>query len=192
MQWMNYSSLSHLYINTWKKSSSFIQMDETWENKQFKKKINKHLTWLNQLEVLWYSQSDISRSPPFWKSIYLSFEMSERNISLRVYLQMMYFLSVIGMGGSSGCVCVCGRSVIWLRTPSRLCPRIFKIYATNIYQFSGLSFKLGNFPDTPRKKYGSAHNRNFTGKVQFIWNTGSSIKLIVQLSLSKVRLSICF
>jgi len=31
-------------------------------------------------------------------------EMSERNISLRVYLQMMYFLSVIGMGGSSVCV----------------------------------------------------------------------------------------
>ena len=29
--------------------------------------------------------------------------MSERNISLRVYLQMMYFLSVIGMGGSSVC-----------------------------------------------------------------------------------------
>ena len=33
--------------------------------------------------------------------------MSERNISLRVYLQMMHFLSVIGMGGSSVCVCVC-------------------------------------------------------------------------------------
>jgi hypothetical protein len=30
--------------------------------------------------------------------------MSEWNISLRVYLQMMYFLSVIGMGGSSVCV----------------------------------------------------------------------------------------
>ena len=37
-------------------------------------------------------------------------EMSERNISLRVYLQMMYFLSVIGMGGSSVCVCVEGVS----------------------------------------------------------------------------------
>ena len=91
MSWMNYSSLSRLYI--------------TWENGQFKKKINIHLTRLNQLEVLWsYSQSDISRPPPFWKSIYFSLEMSERNISLRVYLQMMYFLSVIGMGGSSVCV----------------------------------------------------------------------------------------
>jgi len=103
MSWMNYSSLSRLYINSWKKYSSFIQMDETWENGQFKKKINIHLTArLNQLEVLWsYWQSDISRPPSFWKSIYPSLEMSERNISLRVYLKMMYFLSVIGMGGSS-------------------------------------------------------------------------------------------
>ena len=38
MSWMNYSSLSRLYINSWKKYSSFIQMDETWENGQFKKK----------------------------------------------------------------------------------------------------------------------------------------------------------
>ena len=35
--------------------------------------------------------------------------MSAGKISLRVYLQMMYFLSVIGMGGSS--VCVEGRGV---------------------------------------------------------------------------------
>jgi len=114
MSWMNYSSLSRLYINSWKKYSSFIQMDETWENGQFKKKINIHLTArLNQLEVLWsYWQSDISRPPSFWKSMYLSLEMSERNISLRVYLKMMYFLSVnLGMGGSS--VCVEG-GVIWL------------------------------------------------------------------------------
>ena len=57
-------------------------------------------------------QSDISHPPPFWKPIYLSLEMSEQEISLRVYLQMMYFLSVkfqenllnslIGMGKSSG------------------------------------------------------------------------------------------
>ena len=128
---MNYSSLSHLYINTWKKSSSFIQMDETWENKQFKKKINKHLTWLNQLEVLWYSQSDISRSPPFWKSIYLSFEMSERNISLRVYLQMMYFLSVIGMVGSSVCVWRGGGSFGYGPLPSAL---EFSKYMQRIYK----------------------------------------------------------
>jgi hypothetical protein len=98
---------------------------------KLKKMINIHLTRLNQLEVLWsYSQSDISRPPPFWKSIYLSLEMSERNISLRVFLQMMYFLSVIGMGGYSVCVWR-GVGVISLRIPS-LCPRIFKIYATNI------------------------------------------------------------
>jgi hypothetical protein len=88
-------------------------MNETWENWQLNKKINIHLTRLNQLEELWsYSQSDISRPSPFWKSIYLSLEMSERNISLRGYLQMMYFLCVkfqenllnrlIGMGGSIG------------------------------------------------------------------------------------------
>jgi hypothetical protein len=62
-------------------------------------------------------------------------EMSERNISLRVYLQMMYFLSVIGMGGSSVCVCVCvcvEGGVIWLRTPS-FCPRISK-YMQQIYK----------------------------------------------------------
>ena len=110
---MNYSSLSRLCINSWKKISSFIQMNETWENWQLNKKINVHLTRLNQLEELWsYSQSDISRPSPFWKSIYLSLEMSERNISLRVYLQMMYFLCVkfqenllnrlIGMGWSIG------------------------------------------------------------------------------------------
>jgi hypothetical protein len=52
----------------------------------------------------------------------ITFCMSEWNISLRVYLQMMYFLSVIGMGGSSVCV--------W-RGVSFGCPRIFKIYAGN-------------------------------------------------------------
>jgi hypothetical protein len=83
------------------------------KTEKLNKKINIHLTRLNQLEELWsYSQSDISRPSPFWKSIYLSLEMSERNISLRGYLQMMYFLCVkfqenllnrlIGMGGSIG------------------------------------------------------------------------------------------
>ena len=55
--------------------------------------------------------------------------MSERNISLRVYLQMMYFLSVIGMVGSSVCV---WRGVIWLRTPPSALE--FSKYMQQIYK----------------------------------------------------------
>ena len=108
-----------------------------------KKKDNIHLTArLTQLEVLWsYWQSDISRPPSFWKSIYLSLEMSERNISLRVYLKMMYFLSVIGMGGSS--VYVEGVSFGWA---FYVCANLSFICATiHLRQFYVCANKFSEF-----------------------------------------------
>ena len=96
-----------------KKISSFLQKNETWEKWQFKIKDQDTSYTIKSTRGTVIIQSDISRSPSFWKSIYLSMEMSERNISLRGYLQMMYFLcvkfqdnllnSLKGMGGSSGC-----------------------------------------------------------------------------------------
>jgi hypothetical protein len=89
MSWMNYSSLSRLYINSWTKYSLFIQMDETWENGQFKKKY-QHTSYTTKstrgtviILTKWYLP------PTAFLNINLSLlEMSERNISLRVYLQI--------------------------------------------------------------------------------------------------------
>ena len=58
--------------------------------------------------------------------------MSERNISLRVYLKMMYFLGVIGMRGYSVCVCVCGGGCHLVTDP--LSALEFSKYMQQIYK----------------------------------------------------------
>jgi hypothetical protein len=120
MSWMNYSSLSRLYINSWKKYSSFIQMDETWENGQFKKK-DQHTSYTTKstrgtviILTKWYLP------PTAFLKINLSLLGDVRTEYITSCLSKNDVLPWCNRHARIQCVCVCvwRGGVIWLRTPS--------------------------------------------------------------------------
>ena len=67
------------------------------------KKKDQHTTYTTKsTRETDHTHEVISPTRPLFINLFLLGEVGERNILLRVYLQMMYFLSVMGMGRLSG------------------------------------------------------------------------------------------